>query len=63
MTTEDCTAPEYRAPAWWPAFVWAAAFAFALAALGYVLHGKPLAEKTLTTLAMPIGGLWLIDLE
>lgn len=32
----------------------------ALATVGYVMHGKPLAEKTLTTLVMPVGLFWVL---
>lgn len=46
--------------AWWPAWFIAAAVALILVGIGYAMHGRPLAEKTLTALAMPLGGLWLL---
>jgi uncharacterized SAM-binding protein YcdF (DUF218 family) len=45
---------------WWPALCLAAAMALMLCGLAYGLHGKPLAEKMLTALVMPVGALWLI---
>jgi uncharacterized SAM-binding protein YcdF (DUF218 family) len=46
--------------AWWPALGTAAACGGLLVLAGFLLHGKPLAEKVLTTLAMPTGLLWLV---
>ena len=60
MTSESSPSAQLQYPAWWPAFVLGGLLAVCLAALGYALHGKPLAEKTLTTLAMPVGLFWLI---
>lgn len=61
MTSDqNCTPATHVAPAWWPAFVLAGMLAISLVSLGYTMHGKPLAEKTLTTLVMPIGAFWLL---
>lgn len=51
---------QLRPVAWWPALLIAGGLALLLTAIGYALHGKPLAEKTLTALAMPVGALWLL---
>lgn len=60
MASEKNCSPTTVVPAWWPAFVLAGTLAFSLVTLAYVLHGKPLAEKTLTTLVMPVGAFWLL---
>ena len=46
--------------AWWPAFFVAGVIAALLVGLGFVLHGRPLAEKVCIALVMPIGALWLV---
>ena len=46
--------------AWWPAFLIAACLAALLVSVGWITHGKPLAEKTLIALSMPMGVIWLI---
>lgn len=56
--SDDVTARP--APAWWITFVLAGLMAIAIALLGYLMHGKPLAEKTLTTLMMPVGFFWIV---
>ncbi len=47
-------------PKWWPALLLAGLLSTGLIALGYGLHGKPLAEKTLTALVMPVGMFWIL---
>jgi hypothetical protein len=47
-------------PPWWPALATAAGIGCTLAVIAFATHGKPLTEKTLTALAMPVGGIWLI---
>lgn len=49
-----------RPVSWWPALAIAAALALLLVAFGYATYGKPLAEKTMTALVMPLGMLWLV---
>ncbi len=46
---------------WWPACLFAAILGVALVGFGFATHGKPLAEKTVTALALPVGALWLIS--
>lgn len=48
------------APAWWPALAVAAGIGLLLAGIAFATYGKPLAEKTITALAMPVGGIWLL---
>ncbi|MCC6510822.1 MAG: YdcF family protein [Pirellulaceae bacterium] len=61
MTTTTASVVETpRTAPWWPTLIIAALLAVSLASYGYFTHGKPLAEKTLTSLAMPVGALWLL---
>lgn len=64
MTSADCSQPnqhlELKTPAWWFTCILAGLMIIGLAALGYAMHGKPLAEKTVTTLVMPVGLFWVL---
>ncbi len=60
MPDQDGPYTNHQPPPWWPALIIAAVFAICLAAIGYAMHGKPLAEKTLTTLMMPVGMFWVV---
>lgn len=60
MTVENRPPCTDKPSAWWPAFLLAGVLIVVLASVGYAMHGKPLAEKTLTTLVMPIGMFWAV---
>lgn len=60
MTAENCPPPTVPQPAWWPAFLLAAILVCGLATVSFAMHGKPLTEKTLTTLVMPVGMFWAV---
>ncbi len=60
MNSETCANTRAARPAWWPALLLAVLLAVALVLTGYAMHGKPLADKTLTTLVMPIGLFWVV---
>lgn len=47
-------------PAWWPAIAIATGLSLILVTIALVTYGKPLAEKTLIALAMPVGAIWLL---
>lgn len=56
----DLNSHRDRHVSWRPALAIAVALGLLLVAFGYATYGKPLAEKTLTALVMPLGTIWLV---
>lgn len=52
--------PRAATPPWWPALAIAAGIGLVLAGIAFATYGKPLTEKTITALAMPVGAIWLV---